>query len=261
MVSGFESFVLGTLQGLTEFLPVSSSAHLILVPWLFGWPDPGLAFDVMLHLGTLLALVIFYWSDWLTMITSMAGGPKVQRRTLTLLIAASLPGAIIGFLFEKQAESLLRSPVLIACTLALMGVALWVFDRQMPRRRKIGEMNLFDAILIGLSQALALVPGVSRSGATITMGRILNLTREDAANFSFLMATPIIAGAGLLEVRKLAVGGMNADLWLGFSASALFGLLAIAGLIHFVRARSYAVFAWYRIALATVVIAAISHRG
>jgi undecaprenyl-diphosphatase len=259
MISGLESFVLGAVQGLTEFLPVSSSAHLVVLPWLFNWPDPGLAFDVMLHLGTLLALVVFYWSDWMAMLRSLGGGRSESRELLNKLIAASVPGAIIGVLFEKQAESLFRSPLLIACTLSIMGVLLWLIDLQMPRRRKIGEMRLADAILIGLSQAAAIIPGVSRSGATITMARFLNLKREDAANFSFLMATPIIAGAGILEMRKMLAAGMTTDMWIGFAASAVFGFLAIAGLVRFVRTRTYAVFAWYRIAAAILIAVVIFH--
>ena len=203
MISTFQAIVLGIVQGLTEFLPVSSSAHLILVPWLFKWPeDPGLAFDVVLHLGTLLALLIFYWREWLAMVMSLVNGDRVQRRLLFLLIVASVPGAIIGVLLEKEAETIFRSPVLIAGTLATLGILLWAGDAIGSKKRKIGEITLFDAILIGLSQAFAIIPGVSRSGATITTARFLGIDRADAANFSFLMATPIIAGAGLIEARK-----------------------------------------------------------
>src|SRR5262249_5375406 len=141
--------------------------------------------------------------------------------------------------FEKQAETVFRSPLLIAIALALMGIALWYFDRISPQRRTIGEITYIDALLIGLSQAFAIIPGVSRSGATITTARILSLNRQDAANFSFLMATPIIAGAGLVEGRHLLHGALSVDVWLGFAAAAIFGLAAIAGLIRFVRTRSY----------------------
>ncbi|MBF6570902.1 MAG: undecaprenyl-diphosphate phosphatase [Candidatus Binataceae bacterium] len=260
MLSQFESIVLGALQGLTEFLPVSSSAHLVLVPWLLRWDDPGLAFDVALHLGTLLALVIYYWKTWVGMAASLFNGEVEQRRLLALVVTATIPGAIIGLLFEKQAETIFRSPLLIAIALALMGIALWVFDRKMPARRKLSEMTFLDAILIGLTQAFAIIPGVSRSGSTITMGRIVQLQREDAANFSFLMATPIIAGAGIVEGRKLLHAGLTANVGLGFAAAAIFGILAIFGLIHFVRTRSYVPFAWYRIIAALIVIAFFFYR-
>jgi undecaprenyl-diphosphatase len=151
--SGFEAIVLGAVQGLAEFLPISSSAHLILVPWMLRWNDPGLVFDVALHIGTLVALLAYYWRDWLSMGASIFNGDRDRRRLLLMLIVASLPGALIGVLFEKQAESTFRSPLLIAIALALLGVALWFFDRSAPQTRKIGEVTFRDALLIGLSQA------------------------------------------------------------------------------------------------------------
>src|ERR1700739_2375774 len=165
MFSVYQAIVLGIVQGLTEFLPVSSSGHLILVPWLFKWQeDPGLAFDVVLHLGTLLALLIFYWREWLDMALSLVYGNGGQRRLLFLLIGASVPGAIIGLLLEKEAETVFRSPVLIAGTLATLGVLLWAADTIGSKKRKIGDLTVLDAIFIGFSQALAIIPGVSRSG-------------------------------------------------------------------------------------------------
>lgn len=254
MIQELHAFVLGVVQGLTEFLPVSSSAHLVIVPWLLNWEDPGLAFNITIHLGTLLALLIFYWRQWLAMAASLVNDDRENRRLLLLLVVASVPGAIIGLLFEKQAETVFRDPRLIAATLALMGIALWFFDRRQPLERKIGEIGLYDALLIGLSQAFAVIPGVSRSGSTITMARILRMERQDSANFSFLMATPIIAGAGLVETRHFLHGGITASVNVGFLASAVFGLIAISALIRFVRTRTYGVFAWYRLALAAAVI-------
>jgi undecaprenyl-diphosphatase len=261
MISIFQAIVLGIVQGLTEFLPVSSSAHLILVPWLLRWRDPGLAFDVVLHLGTLLALLAYYWRDWLDMGMSLADGRQMPRRLLFFLIVASIPGAIIGVLLEKQAETIFRSPVLIAATLALMGIALWAGDSIGSKKRKIEDITFVDALLIGLSQAAAIIPGVSRSGATITTARLLGIDRADAANFSFLMATPIIAGAGILEAHKLLHSGLNAQLGAGFIASAIFGVLAIAGLLRFVRTRTYQPFAIYRILLGVAVVAIAMSRG
>jgi undecaprenyl-diphosphatase len=253
--SVIQATVLGIVQGLTEFLPVSSSAHLILVPWILNWQDPGLAFDVALHLGTLLALLAFYWREWLDMGLSLASGRKLPRRLLFLLIIASVPGAIIGVLLEKQAETIFRAPVLIAATMATLGLLLWVADAIGSKKRRIEDLTVLDAILLGLSQALAIIPGVSRSGATITTARILGIERADAANFSFLMATPIIAGAGLLETHKLFHSGLAAQLAWGFAASAVFGLLAIVGLLRYVRTHTYRPFAIYRIALAAIVVA------
>ena len=255
MTTELQALVLGAVQGLTEFLPVSSSAHLVLVPWLFGWEDPGLAFDVALHLGTLLALLIYYRREWLAMALSVARPDPVSRRLLILLIVASIPGAVIGLLLEKQAETIFRSPMLIACTLALMGVVLWVADARAGEAKRMDHLTMGDAVLIGLSQALAIIPGVSSSGSTITAGRILGVARQDAANFSFLMATPIIAGAGLHEMPKIIHGGIDGVVVAGFVSSAIFSLMAIAALVRFVRTRTYQPFAWYRIAVAILVIA------
>lgn len=255
MFSVFQAIVLGILQGLTEFLPVSSSAHLILVPWMFRWEDPGLAFDVALHLGTLLALLVYYWREWLDMGLSLASGKPLPRRLLFLLIIASIPGAVIGVLLEKQAETIFRSPVLIAGTLAILGLILWIADAVASKGRRLENLTVVDALVIGLSQALAIIPGVSRSGATITTARILGIERADAANFSFLMATPIIAGAGMLEAHKLFHTGLGAQLGWGFAASAVFGVLAIVGLLKFVRTYTYRPFAIYRVVLAAIVVA------
>lgn len=254
MIQELHAFVLGVIQGLTEFLPVSSSAHLVIVPWLLRWKDPGLAFDVALHLGTLLALLIFYWREWLAMVASLVNNDRKNRRLLMLLVVASVPGAIIGLLFEKQAETVFRDPRLIALTLALLGIALWFFDKLRPRERTMHEIGFADALLIGLSQAFAVIPGVSRSGSTITMARVVRMDRQASANFSFLMATPIIAGAGMVEARHFVHEGINANISVGFAASAVFGLIAIAVLIRFVRTRTYGVFAAYRLALAAAII-------
>jgi undecaprenyl-diphosphatase len=254
MLSNLQAIILGIVQGLTEFLPVSSSAHLVIIPWLFNWDDPGLAFDVALHMGTLVALLVYYWRDWLDMGIAVASGKGPMRRLLFLLIIASVPGALIGIAFEKQAETTFRSPVLIACNLAVLGLVLLLADIWGRNRRGFKEMTVLDALLIGLSQALAIVPGVSRSGATITMARALGVEREDAANFSFLMATPIIAGAGMLEMHKALHSGMHSQIGLGFLASLVFGLLAIAGLIHYVRTRTYQPFAYYRFIVAAFVL-------
>jgi len=258
---GIHDVILGILQGLTEFLPVSSSAHLAIVPWLFGWKDQGLAFDVALHLGTLLALLIYYGKDWIAMLSSVVKGGREERRLLLFLIVASIPGAIFGLLFEKQAETIFRSPLLIACTMTALGLLLSIADRSKKLRRTFNDITLGDAFLIGLSQAFAIIPGVSRSGVTITTALALKVRREDAANFSFLMATPIIAGAGLIKAHELVSNGLDSALAAGFIASAVFGLLAISMLINYVRRRSYQPFVWYRIAFAIIVVIAYLAKG
>ena len=261
MISYLQAIILGAVQGLAEFLPISSSAHLILVPWLLKWQDPGLAFDVALHLGTLLALLIYYRDEWIAMARSVAGGQSAERRLLQLLIVASVPGAIIGLAFEKQAETTFRSPLLIAIAMAVLAVLLWLFDKLSPQKRTMSEMTYWDALVIGFSQALAIIPGVSRSGATITMARAVGVERGDSANFSFLMATPIIAGAGLVEARKLFHEGLDWSVGLGFISAAVFGLVAIAFLIRYVRTRDYVVFAVYRLLVAALVIAVFFARS
>ncbi|HEV7987846.1 MAG TPA: undecaprenyl-diphosphate phosphatase [Candidatus Binataceae bacterium] len=261
MISYLQAIVLGAVQGLAEFLPISSSAHLILVPWLLKWQDPGLAFDVALHLGTLLALLIYYRDEWIAMARSVAGGQSAERRLLQLLVVASVPGAIIGLAFEKQAETTFRSPLLIAIAMAVLAVLLWLFDKISPQKRTMSEMTYWDALVIGFSQALAIIPGVSRSGATITMARAVGVERGDSANFSFLMATPIIAGAGLVEARKLFHEGLDWSVGLGFISAAVFGLVAIAFLIRYVRTRDYVVFAVYRLLVAALVIAVFFARS
>ncbi|MFZ0659860.1 MAG: undecaprenyl-diphosphate phosphatase [Candidatus Binataceae bacterium] len=262
MFSTLQAIILGAVQGLTEFLPVSSSAHLVLIPWFFGWQDPGLAFDVALHLGTLVALLVYYWRDWTEMAASIFNGDAARRRLLVLLIVASIPGALIGLALEKPAETLFREHILwIGLALGVLGIALWFIDEYRPNKRTIGQLSFLDAIAIGLSQALAIFPGVSRSGATITMARLLGVERQDAANFSFLMATPIIAGAGLLESRKILHAGLTAQVGWGFITATIFGIIAIVGLIRFVKTRTYVPFAWYRVALAVVVIAVVIARA
>jgi undecaprenyl-diphosphatase len=255
------ALVLGILQGLGEFLPISSSGHLIVVPWLLGWPEHGLAFDVALHLGTLAAVVFAFRKDWQRLFASawsgaLDGNPFAESdgRLLGLLALASVPGAAAGLLLEKWADSVFRSPALIAGTMAVMGAILLVADRIGGREGKLGGITLRDALLIGLSQAAAIVPGVSRSGATISMARFLGYQREEAARFSFLMATPITFGAAVVKVpRMLAAGGEVRPLLVGVAAAAIVGLLSIRGLLTYVRTKDYTPFVYYRFAFAIVV--------
>ena len=248
--------ILGIVQGLAEFLPVSSSAHLALVPWLFHWDDPGLAFDVALHVGTLIAVLWYFRAQWIRLVRAAVGqGTSEERERVLFLVVATIPGAIAGLALEKHAETTFRDPRLIAVVLMVMGVVLWWVDRAAASDRKLSSMHWRDALLVGLAQMFAIIPGVSRSGSTITAGRGLRFTREDAAVFSFLMSMPIIAAAALLKLpHVLKTEGITAPLAAGVLASAVSGWLAIAVLLRFVVRRSYGVFAAYRIIIGLIVL-------
>ena len=235
----FQALVLGIVQGLSEFLPISSSAHLALAPWILHWRDPGLAFDVALHFGTLVAVLWYFRAEWLALILATRDiivrrrvETERERRVL-FLIVATIPGAIAGLALEKQAESTFRDPRLVAMALIVMGILLWAVDRFAPRNRGLARMRWSDALLIGVAQMFAIIPGVSRSGSTITAGRALTFEREDAAVFSFLMSMPIIAAAAVLKMpQALREQGLSAPMIVGVLASALSGWLAIAVLLR-----------------------------
>jgi undecaprenyl-diphosphatase len=266
-----QAIVLGVVQGLTEFLPVSSSGHLIVVPAMLGWDDPfieSLAFSVMLHVATLLALLIYFRSDWLRLIPaglatlrdrSFRGDP--DRKLAWLLAASTVPAVIVGVLLNDLIETAFREPRLVAITLVAGAAVLWVADRVGSKQREISGLTFPAAIGIGAAQALALVPGVSRSGISISAGLFAGLDREAAARFAFLMATPITAGAGLWELRKIISGEVGVELPIvpllaGMAASLVAGLLAIAVLLRYLRTNGVGIFVLYRIALAALVVVA-----
>lgn len=258
----FQALVLGILQGLAEFLPISSSAHLALAPWVFGWPEPGLAVDVALHVGTLVAVLVYFRDEWIRLMVAALSIVRTQRietveqRRVVFLIVATIPGGIAGVLLNDYAESTFRSPVLIASSLAIMGVVLWLVDRMRPADRPLESIRWSDAILIGVAQAAAILPGVSRSGSTITAGRALALDRASAATFSFLMSMPIIAAAAVFKVpHLLRSGGASLPLLVGVLASAISGWLAIAIVMRYVRSHSYGIFAAYRVVLGIAILA------
>ena len=260
----FQAVVLGVVQGLGEFLPISSSAHLILVPWFFGWQDPGLTFDVALHFGTLIAVVAYFGKDWIVILGGAFGlktfsrqGPSrlYSRDLLWLLVIATIPGAVAGYLLEHQAETFFRNPLLIAGALALLGLLLYLADRRLRARKDLRKISWMDAALIGLSQAFAIIPGVSRSGSTITTALFLGLDRVSAARFSFLMSTPIILGACVLKAKAFFAAGPGVPEIVGIVTAAVSGYAAIALLIKLVQTVSYKVFFMYRLALALIVIA------
>jgi undecaprenyl-diphosphatase len=269
MEIALQALVIGAVQGLTEFLPISSSGHLILVPYLLGWTDPfinSLAFSVMLHMGTLAALLAYFWRDWARLVP--AGLAAVRDRSfrgdadrrLAWLLAATLPPAIVlGVLLSDFFEEKVRQPILVAAMLVVGAAILWLADRLGRRTDGVGRLGFTSAFGIGCAQALALVPGISRSGISISAGLALGLTREAATRFSFLMATPVIAGAGLFELRKLLAGEVTSDvntaaIVVGFVAAVISGLAAIHVLLGFVRNHSMTVFVAYRLALAAIVV-------
>jgi undecaprenyl-diphosphatase len=253
-VTSLQAVVLGVVQGLGEFLPISSSAHLIVVPWLLGWPDHGLAFDVALHVGTLAAVVYAFRGDWWRI-------GEGEGRLLWLLVLASIPGAVAGLALGEAAETSFRSPLLIAVTMTVVGTILLVADRQASRGEERRQVSIMEAVLIGSAQALAIVPGVSRSGATISMALFLGYRREEAARFSFLLATPIIFGAALTKAPQLLRAPDRGPVLLGMAVSALVGLAAIRFLLAYVRTRDYRVFVYYRWAFAAVVVLVYLHRA
>ena len=272
-----QAALIGILQGLTEFIPVSSSAHLELAPWIAGWPSDGvlgsLAFDVFLHLGTLLALLGYFARDWLRLLGAALAsirerrvGTDADRRLAWLLILATVPAGLIGFVGEDWIDRHLHADsdgvrLAIAGFVVVGAIALWLADRFGARRREIDGLDAPGALAIGLSQALALLPGISRSGATISAGLALGLTRESAARFSFLLATPITLGAGLYGSRHLLGVSHTGTEWLAiavaFVAAAVSGMLAIGFLLAWLRHRSVTVFSVYRLAFAGLIVALV----
>ena len=327
-MSPVHGLILGFVQGLTEFLPVSSSAHLILVPWLWGWPPHSLTFDVALHMGTLAALLAYFGRDWWELVMAWlppgamadirrrltfgqreranpsprsragAGQPRqeviwtpdtgigagsargsargehvedaqavvaqlgmnreVRRRLGISLVVATIPGALIGASTASRLEESLRSPILIAMLMVVAAIVLAAADRAGAQELEVEDVGLPQAAMVGVAQALALAPGVSRSGITIAAALFLGLTRPAAARFAFLLAAPITAGAGLFQLRHLVRGGLPADeraaFAIGIVASFAVGMLAIGGLLRYLRTRSLDVFVGYRLPAAMVVL-------
>jgi undecaprenyl-diphosphatase len=266
------AIILGIIQGLTEFLPVSSSAHLALIPWLLGWNDQGLSFDIALHVGTIIAVIVYFFRDWVQVIAqgfglNMGTDPAIRRnpRLLWLLVLGSIPAGIAGLLVKDLAENVWRNnQYLIGSMLILVGLFMWWADHQGSRKKDLGNISSADSLVIGSAQALALVPGVSRSGITICAGLLRNLDRETAARFSFLLATPAIAGAAAKDAWDLMRHGggiagiapdMRTALVVGVVVSAITGALTIQFFLNFLKKRSLSFFVWYRVIFGIIVIA------
>jgi len=252
-----QSVVLGLVQGLGEFLPISSSAHLVLVPWIFKWQDPGLTFDIALHAGTLIAVILYFWRDWLNLISKGLTKPKEREGKLFwYLVLATIPGAAFGYLLEHKAETVFRNPVLIAFMLILLGVILYLVDRKSKKQIDVEHISLKTSFLIGLSQALAIIPGVSRSGITMTTALALGMTREGAARFSFLLSAPIIFGAVAIKIPKIIANPsvIDAPFIVGMFVACISGLASIGFLLRYVQTKTFLPFAWYRFILGALVI-------
>lgn len=254
-----QALALGVIQGLGEFLPISSSAHLVLTPWVFGWDDPGLVFDVALHMGTLFAVVAFFWRDWVELFNeAVIKRRSTQKASLFwYLLIATIPGAVAGYILEEQAETVFRDPLIIAVMLIIMGLILYLVDRRAVKRKNMNGISFADSLLIGLSQAFAIIPGVSRSGVTMTAGRALGLTRQTAARFSFLLSTPIIFGAGVMQLKDIASSDINIAFITGVVSSAVVGFLSIGFLLRYLSERSFTLFVWYRFLIGFAVIALV----
>jgi undecaprenyl-diphosphatase len=274
VLSNWQAFVLGVVQGFTELLPISSSGHLILVPWLGDWtyleqhPDFNKTFDVALHLGTLIAVVAYFWDDivalvaaWLRSVGHM-GIRSVEERTAWGVFAATIPAALVGAVGEDFVQERLGEPWQIALLLAVFGVLLWLADR-MPQERKIEDLGIGQAFAIGVAQAAALAPGVSRSGITITVARALHFDRDAAARFSFLLLVPVTLGAVLFKGWTDVLLGDLPEGWVGpFLVGTLAamgsGLIAIEALLGYVRRHNYSVFVVYRLIAAAIILLLIA---
>jgi len=263
-----QALIMGLVQGLTEFIPVSSSGHLVLVPWLFGWKDPfisSVAFTVILHMGTLLALLAYFWRDWMTLIP--AGFAAIRDRSFKndpnrkmafMLVVATIPAVLVGPIFESKLEDLVREPARIALMLCVGAAILWLADRWGSKERDMDSLTFRESLIIGVAQVVALVPGISRSGVSISAGLFLGLTRESAARFSFLMATPVIGGAGVWEARKFLTheAGPSPEMnviVIGFLTALVSGFLAIRFMLAFLRRQPVTAFVVYRVLAAIAV--------
>ncbi|MGD0223365.1 MAG: undecaprenyl-diphosphate phosphatase [Terriglobia bacterium] len=277
----YQAIVLAIVQGLTEFLPVSSTAHLWLVPWVLKWNDPGLTFDVALHAGTLVAVLLYfcrYWLEMIKMVLGISGGNAgatvgggtlaeagsvkllgENRQLFWFLVIATIPGGIAGWLFERAADEQLRSPFVIGPALIIVGLVMWAGERVGSRVHDLGQVSLLDSIIVGVAQAFAVIPGVSRSGSTMAAGLFRGMNRETAARFSFLLATPLIAGACLKKGLEIHHSGLPADMRMpflfGIIVSAFVGYAVIAVLIRYLERRTFTVFVVYRVILGVVLLA------
>ena len=244
-----QSIILGIVQGLTELLPISSSAHLTLIPWIFNWQGLSDSFDVALHFGTLLAIGLFFFKDWIELIKggfnlAVKKEKSVEGRMFWYIVLATIPGGIIGFLLDHFLEDALKTPLIIATALIVMGIILYFVDKKCKAEISYEKMELKQTFLIGLSQALAFIPGVSRSGVTMTMGRILKVDRESVAKYSFMLSAPIVLAATIFKFSSFT---LNAEFFIGVLTSFLVGIAVIKFLMQYLKKGSFKGFAIYRV--------------
>lgn len=262
-MSLFQAIILGIVQGLTELLPISSSAHLNLIPWIFNWTSSEEfnvafeAFDVALHVGTLLAIGIFFFKDWINLI--VGGFNQVVKKKKTFegkmfwyIVIATIPGAIIGFVLDHFMQDILTKPLIIAIALIVMGIILYIVDEKCKSTIDYEHLTFKQTFLIGLSQSLAFIPGVSRSGITMTTARMLGVDRTSAAKYSFMLSAPIVAGAALYKLKDFV---FSFNFFIGVLTSFIVGLIVIKFLLEYLRKGSFKLFAIYRVVLGAIVIA------
>ncbi|MBR2241145.1 MAG: undecaprenyl-diphosphate phosphatase [Clostridia bacterium] len=251
-----QSLILGVVQGLTELLPISSSAHLTLIPWIFNWNEIPDSFDVALHFGTLLAIGLFFFKDWIELIKGgfnlvVKKEKTVEGRMFWYIVLATLPGGIIGFLLDHFLEDKLKTPLIIATALIVMGILLYVVDKKCKSKITYEKMGLKETFLIGLSQALAFIPGVSRSGITMTMGRFLNVDRKSVARYSFMLSAPIVLAATVFKFSSFV---FNPQFFIGVISSFLVGVAVIKFLMQYLKKGSFKIFAIYRVLVGLAVL-------
>ena len=261
-MSIIQALILGIVQGLTELLPISSSAHLAIIPWMLGWTNSEAfmidfeAFDVALHFGTLLAIVIFFYKEWINLIKGgynqvVKKEKSFEGKMFWYIVIATLPGGAIGFILDKFVGDKLETPIIIAIALIVMGIVLYVVDKKSKSNIKYEEMTFKQTFLIGLSQCLAFIPGVSRSGITMTTGRAMGIERESVAKYTFLLSTPIVFAATVLKFKDFV---FSIPFCIGVFASFLVGLFVIKFLLEYLKKGSFKVFAIYRIVFGIVIL-------
>lgn len=253
-----QALILGIVQGVTELLPISSSAHLAIIPWLFNWNIPEY-FDVALHFGTLLAIALFFWNDWMILIKGAYNQvihkqKNSDARMFWYIVIATIPGGIIGFLLDHFMEDALTKPLIIAIALIIMGIILYMVDKNAPSKTTYKDINFRQTFLIGVSQSLAFIPGVSRSGVTMTTARAMGIERESAAKYSFMLSAPIVLAATVLKMKDFV---FNAEFFIGVISSFLVGAFVIKFLLKYLQKGSFKVFAIYRVIFGLIIIANI----
>ena len=259
-MSVFRAVILGIIQGAAEFLPISSSAHLILIPYLLGWKESGLSFDVALHFGTMLAILVVFFNEWLSLFKGAIRSirekkPNTNSKIFWYLIAATVPAALVGVLFDDIIENIIRNKIwIIALALAIMGLLIFIGDKwanyHYKIEKKFGDITLKEAIIIGFSQVFALIPGFSRSGTTILAARLQGLSKEAATKFTFLLSVPVICGATILKITDLE---FTKEVIIGILSSFAMGIISIKFLLNYIKKHDFSVFAFYRVILALII--------